>query len=76
MRTERDRSIDAKMEELKEALSATPIDDGRVKKLTKDLAKLQVEAFQDKVQVIANTRKTLSPEQLERVRSIVASRRE
>lgn len=62
------------MEDLKKLLETTPIDEKKVKSLGQELGDLQAEAFVDKVLTIAHTRKTLTPEQLERIRKIVASK--
>jgi len=62
------------MEELRKLLETTPVDEEKVKAQAEELGELQAEAFVDKVLTIAKTRMTLSPEQLERIRKLVASK--
>jgi len=64
------------MEELRKLLEATPIDEDKVRSRAEELGHLQAGAFVDKVLTIAKTRMTLTPEQLDRIRRIVASRGE
>ena len=63
------------MEQLKGALAETPIRDEVIERLTSELAELQADSFRDRVRAIAQTRRTLTPEQLERIRRIMEAGR-